>query len=658
VVSEENAAHYFLNDFNNSGITDFKLYCSGANGEDRPPGNPDATPPSAPVSRSEDMSFLHADAQKDLLKDRLKDFAFENFGVSPIISLANLAKAIRPFEKVAKVIYMECCVFLVELVSNDIAGYTNALAEIWSKLQHAVTGNWTKAEKEAYKKKLLAEGKFKPANPKKKAERAKKPRVVPLSTVGRVERVIKKQVEKDIKKPKGQMEGKKTVENVILSIAAPAVTAPVRYNTIFSTDETATARPVEPIDVAWPTTTTTATQWLNPGEMAGVLFRDPVRSSITYDSNTANEVSYYDAVFNLDPETDTPTGLTWDPPAMTFTDLEPDIAYFSADPTNSWNPHGDIVGSGEHGGKNGAYFLNGSSDALNITVTGTTTGQVLLVKLWKFEGEGWILETTKYMNHINTTIQITVDGAAYRRWTVAADSSSTVGFIDDLTFSAQWEHTGAVYAHRHIVDLTLQGETVKTVRVIGASMMYSNTTAVQFKSGNIAIAQVPKPNSWTDYLSYLNVTKVSGQKSGNAENGIFGFLKPNDYDDFKMIDYQDYDEQGYLTRFSYSIVPQSSFLVIFIANVNVSTIPQGGRWTFSHSIEYLTNNQWVEKRVANGDPKMFEEAITSVKLIPQFHENPFHLSDILGVAKRIANTVLQYGPAVMNFAQKVSDYKT
>jgi len=278
------------------------------------------------------------------------------------------------------------------------------------------------------------------------------------------------------------------------------------------------------------------------------------------------------------------------------------------------------------------------------------------VKLWKLEGENWIIETTDYITFETTSIQLIADDGAYRMITICVDGSSNDSLLPNVTIKAQLLFGGAVFAHRSIVDLDLQGETISTIRIMGVSLMYSNTTAEIYKSGTVALAQVPKPNMWDNYLSLTKITKVSGNASMNASTGAFGFIKPNDYPDFEMLNFINFDQTGVLTSFEYDVVPKHSFIVLFIANVAETTgSQQSGRWTISHSLEYLTNNQWIEKKTPRGSKELYEEALSAVKLIPQFHENPFHLSDILGVAKKIANTVLKYGPGVMDFAKKVSN---
>jgi hypothetical protein len=338
----------------------------------------------------------------------------------------------------------------------------------------------------------------------------------------------------------------------------------------------------------------------------------------------------------------------------------PPVAYLTADDNNTWSPHGPVLGSGKTpDGIKGAVYINPGDQIIIDILTGADVHNVDIM-CEKWTGDQWIPEDGASVMSIGANGTKTLPAntgnfgtAGYRRWGVRCSAS---GGNDLTAFSctAKLQHSSAVMAHRPIVTLFSAGDLVRTVRILGTSIMYSNTTKVLDKSGSVVINQVPKGADWEQYVSYTNVAQTSNRGWFSADKGCYGYLRPSQPEDFDLIDFKQYDSRGQITSFTYDVVPKSAFLVMFI---KVDTNDgQSGKWTVCNALEYESDNQLIDKGVGQGNPSVFNDALIAIKEIPQFHENPFHLADILGAAKKVAGAIVKYGPDAINWATKIGNF--
>jgi len=68
----------------------------------------------------------------------------------------------------------------------------------------------------------------------------------------------------------------------------------------------------------------------------------------------------------------------------------------------------------------------------------------------------------------------------------------------------------------------------------------------------------------------------------------------------------------------------------------------------------LSEDIWTELRLPNIDPAIAAPAIASIRHLPQFHANEFHLSNVgrwlADKAAMVVNGVLEYGPMILKGA--------
>jgi len=82
--------------------------------------------------------------------------------------------------------------------------------------------------------------------------------------------------------------------------------------------------------------------------------------------------------------------------------------------------------------------------------------------------------------------------------------------------------------------------------------------------------------------------------------------------------------------------------------------------TVIHSIEYGTYDQWRQVATPGISREVCVKALEWLTNVPQFHENPTHISEIFKAVKAGAEQLLRgaihYGPKLAMFAADVLPY--
>jgi len=556
------------------------------------------------------------------------------------------------------------------LTMQQGATFEAARAESWNRLMHSLNGNQSMpqrvprnrpSEKAHVKQVAKEEAKIlidKVARNNKARKRAKQRVAKQTAKLAVKMQQVKPGIQNKIsaaREAKYLQEPamKAEVKNVVLNICAPCTSPTERFVDEYTGEPTTTAKPTNTVDVAWPSAGTTVTGELNPNEMFGALYRDVARNAVLYDSNTNNETSRYDANFVNDPSSTTIVGQVWMPNEV-GENLYPQIAYFSSHKPQNWEPHGSVLGSGKGpDGINGIIYAN-AGDTFKWDVTGTLDGthQVDIV-VEKWEGENFVMDGSVPAiagPGLNTLGPFS--DSAYRRWFIRTTNKTDA--ITDFTTTFYILHQASCFAHLPIPDVFENGTLVSKVRILGASIMYSNKTAALTANGTVAMTQTPKGVNFDDWTNYKKIVGVPNHGEFDAKKGIYGFLKPSGEIDYDMQDFSEYTKDV-LTWFGYNLVPKSPLLVIFIV-VESTDLLEVGKWTICNQFEYETSSRLVETIVAQGDPDVFRKARIACKSVPQFHENPFHLKDIFGAATKVADAIVKYAPIAADWAGKISTF--
>jgi hypothetical protein len=235
------------------------------------------------------------------------------------------------------------------------------------------------------------------------------------------------------------------------------------------------------------------------------------------------------------------------------------------------------------------------------------------------------------------------------------------------TFSAYITGSSAVWCHRALPSFSENLGSAQGVLISGASCLFSNTAPENAAQGEAWYVQMPKLSKWYSIVDESGggpgkITTVPGYKKLLAKTGAYGWLRPDSPSSMEMKNSFTVSN-GRIVTTAYNIVPEEDFLLLYLRIPNPGTgasslnNPQSGTYKISYAFEYSTTNRWLSTGFAEHILNLDERVLTALTKIDQFHENPFHLSDIFnGIRDFIskgASAIVKYAPAVTKVAQAV-----
>jgi hypothetical protein len=214
-----------------------------------------------------------------------------------------------------------------------------------------------------------------------------------------------------------------------------------------------------------------------------------------------------------------------------------------------------------------------------------------------------------------------------------------------------------VMAHLPIPDFPKNVSSVESLRIIGASLMYSNTESVLERQGSIVAKQIPQEVPWTNFLtSTNNLAALNKSVKMEIKNGMYAFLKPAKELDYTTIRTVGKNSTGEVNSSGFPLRPDHSY----IAMRATITDPSGkdGYFTVAAGLEFATMDTWRPTQPPATPSVVYKAAIEHVKDVPQFHENPTHLKEIFGKILSVVNggisAVRKYGPTVVKTAESLA----
>jgi hypothetical protein len=510
---------------------------------------------------------------------------------------------------------------------------------------------------------------------KKGKKKKKKSKAVPV-VVPQVVAVAKKAVQKKVNREvsalirQPQQVGMGPSVAILKSLTCPKDNPPIRWASKYSSMPTATASPWSIVTAPWAAgVTTQTTKQLPVNQMIAFVFRCAERSMVIYDHNPTEESFVYQ-FYGIDvAHTVSPT-----PPSISFraggqgaggvlygTVVPLKIPY--AVPTSSYAPHGAVwfAGKAERDEMRRFFWLDGSpADSvvdIDTSCDPADTYKINII-LDRLTDEG--VQLAAYESGLLTEAtpggQIAVLESGYYAFSAKVTDNSTSGtvMIDSLTYTS----TTSTFRHLCMPHYELNTVSADGIRVIGASMMYTNQAAVLNLQGKCVGVQLPVEHNWTDYISSTAVSQLASlaqAETKRADNGIYGFLKPTQPHDF---DVQRYTQvvNGVLVDSFYPILHDSAFLGVGVQIDDGAG--QDGYFTFSYNMEYQTTDTWREITASPYEEQTYDVVLRMLKDMQQWYENPLHLKQILSGGKKLlsgaARGVMRYGPGVVATAAKLA----
>lgn len=438
-------------------------------------------------------------------------------------------------------------------------------------------------------------------------------------------------------------------ESTNVATLAYAVTDPqnspnVRLGRAYGSGRTGVCSP-------WERTTAT----FNPtnNDVQAFLFRSALRASLIQYHRPVPSISVYSSVDSNFAISNT---------GRTFFSLP--LSHTTGDAV-----HGDCLFPGKinRADPHYGYFLDCGA-TMTVGTAGVPVG-VYLVTFCQWEDNKWsdydtaALPAAGSVTTTNTDATPKYIAACISRVVPGSGTAVIVPVTVETTYTdANQTVAGTLnWSHRALPNFLNQVPSIEDVRVIGASLMFSNTSNMLARQGQIVGVQLKPFTDWTEFIGFNAISGLRTSTQKLAEKGMYGFLKPSDPSDFNWTGEIEVvgtsrspvnagsTFEGLDDAF-FNILPSSGYISI-VASMDPA-VQRTGYWTSAYKLEYLSDDQWRSLEHPSIQGAEVELALAAISEAPMFYENPFHFQDILdwvkGVAKRVADGVIEYGPKVIN----------
>jgi hypothetical protein len=395
-------------------------------------------------------------------------------------------------------------------------------------------------------------------------------------------------------------------------------------------------------------------------------FRDPFRSSVHYHPY--------------------PTGVAWSyvgsfqkpfpnsGPGQLKTFFIPPIALNILSPNYPYAPHGPTLYPGTSPStREGAYWVQ-DGDSLKVSWNGfptLITNTTVRWYIWNFtESMFSQIGESNALGGDNTFTYTYIKGAS--SYTLGSGGYITFEFLvspaatpTTVTYNISLDHvaTGAadIFAHRATADLGKVLPTVGDMRYIASSVMFTDTTPIQIRGGQIAAKQMPKTIPWVDVAfggtPYSQIASYVDSWSDDVLDGCYAFLKPTETPDLDFFN-QTHDITATVNNGGYWFLDTDSEYLVVGASLSsasfTGTPAASSYWTFVDGVEFVCNDQWRDCQTPKCTSADWQVAMEIVGRTPQFHRNFLHISELFSsiraAVKAVAMAISTYGPGISELA--------
>lgn len=438
------------------------------------------------------------------------------------------------------------------------------------------------------------------------------------------------------------------VQSIAMALALPLNYPPVRVASIYSSAATSVAKPYYIRSCNWSVPTGEVVPIIPKTSMFVALSRNPMRALIQYTPNPTNQ--YYEADVYFTNANNSPglsnqlnipacVGFEFPVPMIYSTDkYVGNASYF--------HPHGPKVYAGTHDGRRGMWV--DGHDTLAATkgkfiCTCTTTCKV---DLFILGGAAWVLvRTVSLLASTPTDIDCLVPG--YYSLSVADAAAACAFYAVIRTASASFGHWAVPY-------MESKESAIGMIRTTSASLMLSCASSPDRAEGIVCGVQLKPGFSWLDIIGpsgsdpCTEIMRTTGGDSAvemRLETGIYAYHRP--MSEHALVEQTPirFNQTG-MVDMQYPLVEMDGWLCIGATTVlNSGSYPGGDCYvTAVWGVEFSSPDPWYSSLVPSSTPEDFEHAIRALRNLEQWHENPFHLSDVKNFLKSAGRKALKISP--------------
>jgi len=468
------------------------------------------------------------------------------------------------------------------------------------------------------------------------------------------------------------------IHTVAFALMCPEKGAALQWNDEYANDETGKERLHAETDVDWSQAAIgEGSEMLGMPENESIIFTlwSMLCWSIIYFANEAGQSCIYtffmsDTADNVDdvpipnfplPQTVSDSGIaewfTMWMPYSTFT--APNDAFHKAFHGSTW-----FAGRTELCPGMSFFWADGAGDSNPAFVTFVITGLTNSSEndIW-FQLSTWepgkVAHGAAYVQAVwssensNYECQFSIGQRCY--WGLSYYST-----VDLPGVTVKYACSNAMFGHQCAPAFDANAVSCMGVRMMGQSLMYSNTASELDNGGTVVGCQVP-PSIWWfnlamggsqgDAYTFVNTMPNKYIPPQRIKRGIYGFRKtatPFDFDMKEVVA----SNGTVLANAGWDLQAATAYLVV-VPRVNDPTNRQGVYVT-AQQAEELSTNPWLDPELPFIPQEAFEGAMKIVHEASQWSSNDDHIKKItsamIEAAPKALDAILKYGPEIAEMA--------
>lgn len=206
---------------------------------------------------------------------------------------------------------------------------------------------------------------------------------------------------------------------------------------------------------------------------------------------------------------------------------------------------------------------------------------------------------------------------------------------------------GDCYGHRAAPNIYSQLPAINSIRLLSQSILISNQASMTNIEGTIFAAQFPQDEQWWNQTASSAIAVARESYRGRLATGLYAFIKPTSVNDFRYLNNIS-QIGGVITNASFDLLTPGDFVAVHAETVAVGATYPGMDLLMTHALtlEFTTENQWYEAELCPMTTASRQAAMDKMGPIPQFYENPLHLSDMAKYLRAGFNHVRKHASAI------------
>jgi hypothetical protein len=501
-----------------------------------------------------------------------------------------------------------------------------------------------------------------PPRPKARPQRKAKPKGPPPQNRGKVPQEMLAGLKAPIQALSGAIPSGK-LHALIGAITLPQVFPPPRVPLGGTAAPTAVAKPFTIDQADWTIGSTDTGVIVPNGQMFVAMSRSPCTSTVRWELNPGNKPAVYQAIF-YDKTTAANTATT--DILVSPSELQIEMPYFiDANAGNLANshPHGDTYFPVDVAGRK-AFFLS-ATDAHGAALFVKSQPELdvpfnVVVCVYRLEGREFVrlddFAFDTYTAAVNS-LTILIHKSGYYSLSVrtigpAVAAGTYAGTDATVSFNLQFAQLSDQFAIRPIPHFKDFNDIIASVRVNASALMMTPHPALLYLGGQVTGVQLPAPQDWIEIYErgdpFTYVNSLSTSKTFKLKSGIYGFHKPETLLEYEFTPTFVTKNEQIASVNNPIDFPGGWMVLAATVGLQDGSYPSGScHLTFSYAVEFRTTNVWFDVESSPFRRNEMQTAIDMMEDITQWHENPFHIKDIMSSIASKGKSLLKIAPSLV-----------